>query len=288
MFLLAHEKTDSNVNFVLFPESALQEYVWEDGLDVSPSVNGLRNFARKYPKLAVIAGLSTRRLFKEGETLTIAAREFPEEKGRYYENFNTALLIEHSSNLQCYHKSKLTPGVEKMPFKKFFKPIEKFAIDLGGTVGSLGIDEERKVFDCENEAKVSPVICYESIYGGFVAEFVKNGAELIFIITNDGWWGNTAGHRQHFSYAALRAIECRRGVARSANTGISCFINQRGDVLQRTKYWEPAVIRQTMLSNNEITFYVKYGDIIGKIALYSGILLILFSFVLGFKHSKSK
>ncbi|MFZ4413868.1 MAG: apolipoprotein N-acyltransferase, partial [Bacteroidales bacterium] len=153
----------------------------------------------------------------------------------------------------------------------------KLALDLGGTVGSLGVDKERKVFDCENGFKLSPVICYESIYGEFVTGFVKNGAELIFIITNDAWWGNTAGHRQHYSYAALRAIECRRDIARSANTGISCFINQRGDVLQRTTYWTPSVIRQTLHVNNEITFYVKYGDYIGRIALFSSILLLLLS-----------
>jgi apolipoprotein N-acyltransferase len=277
MLLLAEEKIDCNVNFVLFPESALQEYVWEDSFDVSPSVNVLRKFVRKYPNLAVVTGLSTQRLLAKDEPLTLAAREFTQEKGRYYEPFNTALLVEHSGNLQRYHKSMLTPGVEKMPFKKIFKPIEKFALDLGGTVGSLGVDKERKVFDCENGFKLSPVICYESIYGEFVTGFVKNGAELIFIITNDAWWGNTAGHRQHFSYAALRAIECRRDIARSANTGISCFVNQRGDVLQRTAYWTPSVIRQKLHVNKEITFYVKYGDYIGRIALFSSILLLLLS-----------
>ncbi|MFZ4412059.1 MAG: apolipoprotein N-acyltransferase [Bacteroidales bacterium] len=283
MLLLAEEKTDSNVNFVVFPESALQEYVWEEQLYASPSVNTLRGFTQKYPKLAVIAGISSQRMLAKNEALTLAAREFTSEKGRYFEPFNTALMVDHLGELKWYHKSKLTPGVEKMPFKKFFKPIEKFAINLGGTVGSLGVDEERKVFDSKNGVKVSPIICYESIYGGFVTGFVRNGAELLFIITNDGWWGNTAGHRQHFSYAALRAIECRRDIARSANTGVSCFINQRGDVLQSTTYWKPAVIRQTLYASNQITFYVKYGDYIGKIALYSGILLLLLSFIKGVK-----
>ncbi|NVN93807.1 MAG: apolipoprotein N-acyltransferase [Bacteroidetes bacterium] len=283
MLVLAETKTDSNVDFVLFPESALQENVWEEKFDFSQSVNVLRCFTKKFPKLAVISGISTQRLLKEDEPITPAAREFSDDKGRYYEHLNTALLVDHSGNIQRYHKSKLTPGVEKMPFKKIFKPIEKLAIDLGGTVGSLGVDIERKVFNCQNGVKLSPVICYESIYGGFVSEFVKNGAELIFIITNDGWWGNTAGHRQHFSYAALRAIESRRDIARSANTGISCFVNQRGDILNRTDYWEPAAIRQKLHTNSKLTFYVKYGDYIGKIALYSGFILLLLSFIMGIK-----
>ncbi len=287
MLVLAESKTDSNVNFVLFPESALQEYAWEDQLDASPSVFMLRAFTNKYPRVAVVAGISTRQMLAKDAPLTLAAREYPYEKGRFYESYNTALFVDHSGKLDCYHKSRLTPGVEKMPFKKFIKPIEKLALDLGGTVGSLGVDEVRKVFNSENGFNGSPVICYESVYGGFVADFVKNGASLIFIITNDGWWGNTAGHRQHFSYAALRAVETRRDIARSANTGISCFVNQRGDILQQTSYWQPAVIRQTLHANTELTFYVKYGDYIGRIALFSGFLLLLLSFVRGFKPIES-
>lgn len=279
MLQLSVNKLDTTVRFLIFPESALQEDVWEDSFEYSQSVNVLRKFIENYPKLAVVAGISSQRLLVENEALTLAARPMNSMPGRYYEPFNTALLIDHSGVLQKYHKSKLTPGVEKMPFKKLFKPIEKLAINLGGTVGSLGIDEERKVFNSFDGNKVSPVICYESIYGEFVAEFVRNGAELLFIITNDGWWGNTPGHRQHYSYAALRAIETRRDIARSANTGISCFVNQRGDVLQHSTYWQPAVIRQTLMANTEKTFYVKYGDFIGRIALFSGLLLLLVSFV---------
>lgn len=278
MLNLASQKLDSNSQFLIFPESALQENVWEDAFDYSQSVNVLRRFIQTYPNLSVIAGISSQRLLAENEKLTNAARPLNGMEGRYYEPFNTALLVDKTGILQKYHKSMLTPGVEKMPFKKLFKPIEKLAINLGGTVGSLGIDAERKVFNT-NSQKVSPIICYESIYGGFVTGFVRNGAELLFIITNDGWWGNTPGHRQHFSYAALRAIETRRDIARSANTGISGFVNQRGDVLQHTEYWKPAVISQTMKANNEITFYVKYGDYIGRIFLFTGLLLLLLSFV---------
>jgi len=279
MLNLSKTRLDSQVRFLVFPESALQEYVWEDVFEQSESVTAIKKFLKDYPNLSVIAGISSQRLLDTDEPLTLAARALNGMPGRFYEPFNTALLIDSSDVLQKYHKSKLTPGVEKMPFKKLFKPIEKLAINLGGTVGSLGIDAERKVFKSMDGNKVSPVICYESIYGGFVSEFVRNGAELLFIITNDGWWGNTAGHRQHYSYAALRAIECRRDIARSANTGISCFVNQRGDILQHTDYWKAAVIRQNMNANSELTFYVKYGDYIGRIALFSAILLLLLSFV---------
>jgi apolipoprotein N-acyltransferase len=167
-----------------------------------------------------------------------------------------------------------------MPFVKYFRPLEKLAIDMGGTVGTLGISPNREVFISHyGTPPFSSIICYESIYGEFVAEFVRNGAEFLTIITNDGWWKNTPGHRQHARYAKLRAIETRKDIARCANTGISGFINQRGDFSQATEYWVEDVIRDTIKANDKITFYVKYGDYLGRIALFLAGLLLLLSIV---------
>jgi apolipoprotein N-acyltransferase len=162
-----------------------------------------------------------------------------------------------------------------MPFPWLLKPLGDFAIDLGGTVGQLGVDKEQIPFTINDTLKIAPVICYESVYGDFVNRFVKNGANMIFVITNDGWWGNTPGHRQHMLFSAVRAVETRRSVARSANTGISCFVNQRGDVSQATPYWEPAVIRQTLNANDKVTFYVKYGDYIARGSVLGLLLFVL-------------
>ena len=114
--------------------------------------------------------------------------------------------------------------------------------------------------------KVAPVICWESVFGEYVTEYVKEkGANLIFIITNDGWWGETPGHRQHNSFARLRAIETRRSIARSANTGISSLINQRGDELQRIGWWERSAIRGSLNASDHLTFYVKHGDYLARL-----------------------
>jgi apolipoprotein N-acyltransferase len=154
------------------------------------------------------------------------------------------------------------------------------AIDMGGTSGSLGTQEERTVFfDATHKVMIAPIICYESIFGEFVSEYVKNGASLIFIITNDGWWKDTPGYKQHFSYGRMRAIETRRCIARSANTGISCFINQRGDILQPTEWWKDAVIKGSLQINTEETFYVKLGDVIGRTSFYLSILLVVLSLI---------
>src|SRR5690606_16306935 len=81
-----------------------------------------------------------------------------------------------------------------------------------------------------------------------------------------GWWKNTAGYKQHAAYARLRAIETRRSIARSANTGISMLINQRGDVLKQTEWWVPAAIAGELRLNSELTFYVKHGDFLARVA----------------------
>jgi apolipoprotein N-acyltransferase len=114
-----------------------------------------------------------------------------------------------------------------------------------------------------------------------VARSVRKGAQFIAIITNDGWWENTSGKDQHLDYAKLRAIETRRWVARSANTGISAFINQRGDVVQKTKWWTKTAIKQDINLNSELTFYVEHGDYLPKAGSFIAVLLIGFIIVKG-------
>ena len=103
---------------------------------------------------------------------------------------------------------------------------------------------------------------------------------MIFVITNDGWWGNTPGHRQHFEMSKLRAIENRRDIARSANTGISGFINQKGDVVEQTNYWEPTALRDNVRINDEMTFYSKHGDYLYRAASFVAVMILCFTFVI--------
>ncbi len=276
MLALAAEKSDSLTDFAVFPESAIQEYIFEDRFDHSPSIARLKNFNQNYARMNVITGISTRKVFLPGEPLSASARQF-KDTTQYYDSYNTALFVAHDGSIQKYHKSRLTPGVELMPYLDVLPFLKKFAIDLGGTTGSLGVNKDQTPFIISNNLKVAPCICYESVYGSFMNRFVQNGANVIFVITNDGWWGNTPGHRQHMFFSVIRAIETRRSIARSANTGISCFINQRGDISQRTSYWVPAAIREKINANDKITFYVKHGDYIGHISIALAIISLLFT-----------
>jgi len=272
---LAASAMTPNTDFILSPESAIQEEIWEERLQNSKSLKQVQDFVSQYPHVSYVIGASTFGVVPIGKETDFAARKFL-SSDRYYFAYNTAFLIDSTNKYQHYHKSKLTPGVEMMPSWFFLRPLKNYAINLGGTFGTLKMDDENRVFTNAHAGVVAaPLICYESVYGEFVTGFVRNGANIIFVITNDGWWGNTPGHRQHFDFSVLRAIETRRSVARSANTGISAFIDQRGDIYQKTPYWEKAIIRQKLRTNDRLTFYVKHGDYLSRAA----VILAVVSFV---------
>ncbi|MDY0077960.1 MAG: apolipoprotein N-acyltransferase [Bacteroidales bacterium] len=265
---LAASAMAKEADFIIGPESAIQEDIWLPNSANSSSVKSLQSFIAQHPNTGLIIGASTFSPVADDQLNDFAARKYSNSDGSYFAH-NTAFFIEDKQAIQYYHKSRLTPGVEMMPDWFFMRPLRNLAIDLGGTLGTLKIDDERRVFNSQDtNFRLGPLICYESIFGDFVTGFVRNGANLLVIITNDGWWGNTAGHRQHFDFAKLRAIETRRSIARSANTGISAFVDQRGDVFQATPYWEQAVIRQKLTTNDRITFYVKHGDYISRISAF--------------------
>ena len=285
MLLMAAEKTDSTTDYLVFPETALTENLWEDQLQQSVSAGILKQFIKQYPKLKIVIGASTAKAYKKGEALSSTAREFTDSDD-YYDVYNTALQLDSTNSIQIYHKSRLVPGVEKMPFPFIFKYLENVAIDLGGTTGSLGTQEERSVFvSTDGTMKTAPVICYESIYGEYVSEYVKNGAQFISIITNDGWWGDTPGYQQLLKYGALRAIETRRYVARAANVGVACIINHKGEIQQPTKWSTPAVLKGVVILNDEQTIYTRYGDYIARLAMYLSLFFICYYFFIRLKRT---
>jgi apolipoprotein N-acyltransferase len=159
--------------------------------------------------------------------------------------------------------------------------ISKILPFLGGTKWGYGIQDKRSCLTHRiNSLKIAPIICYESVFGRYVTDYVKNGAEMLFIITNDGWWKNTNGYFQHLTYASLRAIETRRPVARAANTGVSCIIDIRGKRINETKWWSQAVLKGEICPETRITPYVKYGDYLLDIAVIISLLILFIVFVI--------
>ena len=244
-------------------ESAIQEGIWLHEIDKAKALNTLHDYVKRFPQMAFVIGGTTYEWVPQGMEDDFPARPI-EGTNRYYYCHNSALLID-TVNMQHRNKSQLTPGVEAIPEWMGF--LKNFSITMGIARGTLKTDDAAKVMTF-GEHKVGVAICYESAFGEYVSTFCKKGADLLFVITNDGWWGHTPGYRQHFEFSKLRAIENRRCIARSANTGRSGFINQRGDVLQQTHYWVPDAIRETLKANTKVTFYAKHGDYLSRISVY--------------------
>ena len=196
--------------------------------------------------------------------------------GDQWVDFYNSAFLSGTNPLQVYHKSKLVVGVETLPYKEVVEPLlGNIMLDLGGTVRSRARAAARSVFQLHNETKVAPIICYESVYGSFINEFVRNGAEFLAVMTNDSWWGTTPGHRQLLSFTKLRAIETRLPIVRSANSGISAVIDTYGEVTQQIAYLKRGAMSSIITPQKRITFYVKYGDYIARLSLFISILLLL-------------
>lgn len=258
MLKLAEAKTDSLTQLLLFPETALQGGLIEENLSTEELVKRLKEFLSQHPTLSILTGADTYRFYHDEKSRSETSRQY--EGNTWYDAYNTALFLTQYEEVGIYHKNKLVPGVENLPYINLLGFMKNAVIDLGGTSGGLGHDGEAHVFKSLQKTSYAPVICYESVFAGFVTEYVKKNADIICIITNDGWWGNTAGYKQHFEYARLRAIENRRCIARSANTGISGFIDASGNVLQRSDWWEEKTMKQELPIYTSITFYTRYGD----------------------------
>lgn len=276
-------KVSSETDYLVLPETFITDEFDEAHINDAAEIQWFRDsLLKRYPKLKIVTGGNSYVMYNSEKEASSTARK-DGHSGEYYDIYNSGFQID-LRGIQVYHKSKLVPGVERMPFPALFRPLEGLAIDMGGTMGSLGMQDERAVFtDPEGTACVAPVICYESVYGDYVGDYIRKKANVIFIITNDGWWDNTPGYIQHLNYARLRAIEHRREIARSANTGTSCFIDEFGNISQATKWWEPAVIEQQMHPNNELTFFSRFGDLISYSAVVLSILVILYAVYLYFK-----
>jgi apolipoprotein N-acyltransferase len=258
------------------PESALA-YIPQIGGSIDERQFGFYSslfsdiIAENLPNTKLITGAST--LVRYGEVkATDTAHHYPNYG--WYDQYNSALLINNEGSVEdIYHKGRLVIGVEAVPLKNIF---DAFEVDLGGVSGQLGWGKEHTLFS-HNDILIGPSICYEGLYGDYFRGFARNGAEVMALISNDGWWGNTPGHKRLFDFCRLRAIETRRSIARSANTGISGFISPTGSTIGERLTWnEQGILTAEVELRDDKTIYTLYGDWIARIATYVAVLAILY------------
>lgn len=268
-------RADSSVLLVLAPETFTGDVVVGD-FGSSRTRNRFVSFLKDYPGVNLLFGASSHTYIRSQERPSYTARAAGE--GLWVESHNSALMTDGTGRTEIFHKNKLVVAVEKTPYPAVFCRIDDW---LGGVMGRCIGQGDITLLHCAGAHGISetiPVgcaICYESVYGEYYTGYAAEGAEVMTIITNDAWWGDTPGYRQHLSYASLRAIETRRSIARCANTGISAVIDQRGDIVAGTPWWEPAVLKGRINRNTYLTFFVRHGDITGRVCTFLFLLLLL-------------
>lgn len=276
---LTESKISDSTDLVLAPETALPP-IWEDSSELNDSsLKPLQQIIRRFPRVSFVAGAISQRKFGSNEVISATAQRLT--NGEYYfDRFNSAVLFDSSHRIQFSHKNILVAGVEKEPFGEYFSFLPNVMLDLGGIRGAMASGKEPINLVSVSGQKIGPVICFESVFGRHVRQLVENGAQYIAVLTNDGWWKGASGVWQHFGYSRIRAIETRRSVVRSANTGISGIIDQRGNIQVQTDKNTSMALSSGLHINNALTFYVRYGDYLGWISLLLAVLVVIYSFVL--------
>ncbi len=266
---LSESLIDTNTILLVWPETAITEEINESYINQFHSIIEIRTFLKKHPKIKLISGMNSYQEYTK-ETKSESAH-LSVRTGIWYDIFNSGILMDSGQEVSVYHKSRLVPGVEVIPFEHALSFLGSFAINMGGGGGSLGTQKEPSVFKVSDKIVAAPVICYESIFGEYISQYVRKGANIITIFTNDGWWENTDGYKQHVMYAQLRAIEERMFIVRAANTGTSCFIQSDGSLQKTTAWWTEKAIKSPIVLKTKDTFYAQFGDLMGKISLYLGL-----------------
>ncbi len=261
-------RVDASGILLLAPETFTSDILCND-VPSSRTFQRFRSFLQEHPSAEILFGASSWTRYEQASRPSANARKMGD--GDWYETHNSALIVDSAGRYGLYQKSKLVPGVEMLPYPSVLGPIDDKL--LGGVAGRCVGQESVSNLLFRQSVPVGCAVCYESVYGEHCASYVRAGAKLLTVITNDAWWGDTPGYRQHLSYARLRAIETRRDIARCGNTGISAFIDQKGRILSRSTWWEPAVLRGTVNLSSHETFFVRAGDIVGRICVFLTVLL---------------
>ena len=287
---LADQHSTGQIDYYIGPETSLPGYgsIPETGFEHSHLLNSVKGFLSRHPKSIFTTGISSHKFYTDATMKSSTA--YQTSNGNFVDSYNSAVQIIPNQKVEVYHKGKLVPGVEIFPYINVLKPVLGNAmLNLGGTVASLSSDAERKVFSNNfNSGKLAPIICYESIYGEFVTDYVKKGANFLAIMTNDSWWGVTQGHKQLMAYAKLRAIENRREIARAANSGISAHIDARGDVTADTLYGDKTALFAKVQLYDHTTFYSRAGDLISRIMVFVLGFLIFYTLIKKFQNRQKK
>ena len=275
-FRMADAIIDDETQYLFGPETLIVDQIDEKDPSASVYYRNLLKFRKKYPQLNILLGVHS---YQKLNNMKIPpGSRFNREKNFYYEAFNTALFLPpgDSAMPQFYHKTKLVPLFERMPFVQYLGFLGKYSLELGGYTGTYSLRQENTTFIWPDASiSILPIVCFESIFGPYCSRNLPKAKGFICMITNDGWWKNTPGYLHHFNFSPVRAIEARRDFVRVANTGISALIDAKGRVIARTSWWQKTTLKGKIHLRSGQTFFARNGDYLGRISLLLGGVLVL-------------
>ncbi|AXJ01224.1 Apolipoprotein N-acyltransferase [Cyclonatronum proteinivorum] len=242
----------ANTHIMFWPENALMGRVSQ----LNRSSNDLHILQKAAQwNVPVITGAAFFMYYQDEDPPRVHRTDY---LGRPFNIFNSAVGFFPDGSFEHYNKIRLVPIVERLPFAHTLSRLP-LPLDWGDVTG-FGRGERMHVFEATNGTLAPAVVCYDSVFPAVVRESVRMGAGFIAVITNDGWWGRTSGHLQHYEFARLRAIELRRAVVRSANNGISGMITPDGRPHTRTEYWTRTAFELEVPTHTRLTLYARFGD----------------------------
>lgn len=200
----------------------------------------------------------------------------------HYDIFNAAMLVGErpGGTIEVHRKTRLTPFAERLPFADQLTFAMQW-IEWGVGISAWGKGTSCVPLKIREGANVGVNICIESIYPEVSREFVRNGASILAVITNDAWYNGTWGPMQHFRIAQQRAIETRRSIIRCANSGVSGLISPAGESVHPVSGDVPAETTSAAVfqvtPQSALTLYSRTGNILPYTSVVVTILVLVFT-----------
>ncbi|GAB4409447.1 MAG: apolipoprotein N-acyltransferase [Thermodesulfovibrionales bacterium] len=249
---LAGKAAASSPSLIIWPETSLPFYFRYD----VARTNDLITFQRQLNSYLLFGSVLVKRPQVDGKPALLT---------------NSALLLDEGGNISfIYDKIHLVPFGEYVPLRSILFFVDKLVAGIGDYVPGDKVIKAKTGF-----GSFGTFICYEIIFPGLVRKFYSRDGDFIVTITNDAWFGRTAGPYQHFSMAVFRAVENRKPVLRAANTGISGYIDSNGRIVSRTSLFERKVENLNIMTDRTRSFYSRYGDIFSYICIVIALLLLI-------------
>ncbi|MBS4028664.1 MAG: apolipoprotein N-acyltransferase [Ignavibacteriales bacterium] len=246
-------------DIIVWPETAIPVYILEPSNEVYKKQ--IVDFVDSN-HFSLFTGIPDVKYYDNESSAPSSSRIIKDSDIRY-DAFNSSMLLTpHSEKIQKYAKMALVPFAERVPYADVLHFLD--FLEWGVGIGGWGKGKDTTVFQFQTQrgttVRFGNMICYESIFPQIASVFTNKDADFFTVITNDSWWGNTSGVYQHLRYSVFRAVENRKWIVRSANGGVSCFIDPYGRMHNATDFNTRQVLFKEIELMKEKTFYSSHPD----------------------------